>query len=403
MKRLLITIIFVFISAVSLSASERVITLDFETNEVTSLPALPELSVPVIADIIGDNLSTSLVPIKNYIYGGLTDSNNVGVIAKSNRLYKDPAIVMDPTVGHGKVFWPGESVNRVVGINQWYAFSGVVFNFDKDLTTLAINFSYLNDRKIACGKVNIIIQKVDEAGKVVWESTWQVAGWQQGNYIWRDYVLAKSRFTSRIAGRSFNRVMLIETDLQWDSYKGLVGSGYFDDITVSGDTLIPDVVPVVEVPPVQEPVITEPVIETVIPVVVEPEILINKSFATDVSRKLVVTCLGKDASYNHELYAEINGASIFLFNSKQVGKVVDLGRFPVGTIVNFKLKVTTTGRNYFTGLPSNNHDGKNHVMINGSGSSWGFGFEDKAGGDWDFNDCLFQVDGVTVVEGKIEI
>lgn len=397
--RLLITALIVLISATNSVASERVITLDFENNEVMSLSALPELSVPVIADIIGDNLSTSIAPIKNYVYGGLSGSN-VNVIAKANKLYKDPMVVDDPLVTNGRVFWSGESVMRTVGISQWYAFSGLVFNFDKDMTTLSVNFSYLNDRAV-CGKVNIIIQKVDTVGKVLWEKTWQIAG-NTSNHTWKSYTLDKSRFTSLIAGKTFNRVMLIETDLQLDSFKGLVGSGYFDNVTISGDTLVPDV-------EVIEPVVLEQdrVIEDVVPVTeiipTEPEIVINKSFTTDISRKLTVTCLGKDASYNHELYAEINGSSIFLFNSKQVGKVVNLGRFPVGTLVNFKLKVTTTGRNYYTGLPSNNHDGKNHVMITGSGSTWSFGFEDKAGGDWDYNDCLFEVSGVNLVNGTTEM
>ena len=106
----------------------------------------------------------------------------------------------------------------------------------------------------------------------------------------------------------------------------------------------------------------------------------------------------------HELYAEINGSSIFVFNSNKKGKTVNLGRFPIGTVVNFKLKVTTTGYIYYTGKKSNNPDGVTHSMITGFGNSWVFGFEDQyGGGDVDYNDCLFEVNGVNLVEGTTEI
>jgi hypothetical protein len=112
---------------------------------------------------------------------------------------------------------------------------------------------------------------------------------------------------------------------------------------------------------------------------------------------VIVTCLGKSASFTHRLHLENTGRLIC--DSGDKGKKVNLGTFPAETILVFRLDVVQTGHSYFTGPASRNPDGVVHAKMTDAGKSgWHFGFEDLAGGgDQDFDDCLFLVSGVTVV------
>lgn len=125
----------------------------------------------------------------------------------------------------------------------------------------------------------------------------------------------------------------------------------------------------------------------------------NGSFVVSNSEyDILVTGLAKDASYTHKLYIQIGNQDYrYLFDSSNITAMVNLGKLPVGTIINFKLIVTTTGYSYYTGLALNNPDNIEHCLIKPSDNNevWIFGFEDYFnGGDKDFNDCMFMVTGV---------
>jgi hypothetical protein len=125
---------------------------------------------------------------------------------------------------------------------------------------------------------------------------------------------------------------------------------------------------------------------------------------TDPEKEVKVADILKDAGYNHELYAVIEGYEIFLFESGS-DEIVNLGLFPAGTVINFKLAVLTTGYDYYTGIADNNLDGVDHCTIHGENNIWTFGFEDMyGGGDFDYNDCVFMVEGVHPVNGtEVEV
>jgi hypothetical protein len=121
---------------------------------------------------------------------------------------------------------------------------------------------------------------------------------------------------------------------------------------------------------------------------------------TDPKKEVQVSDILKDAGYSNELYAVIEDQEIFLFESGS-DEIVNLGLFPVGTVINFKLAVLTTGYDYYTGVPENNPDGVDHCTIHGNNGIWTFGFEDMYnGGDKDYNDCVFMVTGVVPTEGS---
>jgi hypothetical protein len=112
---------------------------------------------------------------------------------------------------------------------------------------------------------------------------------------------------------------------------------------------------------------------------------------------VVVTCLGKEATFSHRLYLDTGGR--FICNSADTGKKVDLGTFPVETTLVFRLDVEDSDTSFFTGPAERNPDGEVHAKMTDAGDlGWHFGFEDLwGGGDRDFDDCLFLVRGVTVV------
>ncbi|MCP4710871.1 MAG: DUF4114 domain-containing protein, partial [Planctomycetes bacterium] len=88
-----------------------------------------------------------------------------------------------------------------------------------------------------------------------------------------------------------------------------------------------------------------------------------------------------------------------MFNSNDVGAQVNLGGYPTGTLIQFRLDDLTSGHSYFTGPPENNPDGVIHANLCPTDDStvMEFGFEDLwGGGDLDYNDCMFTVSGVEI-------
>jgi len=116
-------------------------------------------------------------------------------------------------------------------------------------------------------------------------------------------------------------------------------------------------------------------------------------FVNDANTDIIITSLGSDAGFNHDLY--FDNTNLFLFNSRSVGEQITLGNFPAGTELIFRLKVLDNGESYFTGSNERNVDGVIHASIrNTAPDTWEFGFEDmNGGGDKDYNDCMFRLTG----------
>ncbi len=114
---------------------------------------------------------------------------------------------------------------------------------------------------------------------------------------------------------------------------------------------------------------------------------------TDDTTDIIVTFLEYNAAYGYKLF--LDNTNALMFTSAEVGKVVNLGKFAIGTELIFRLDVVTTGYSYFTGASERNPDKLIHTLISkSSAQSWRFGFEDMFnGGDKDYNDCIFKVEG----------
>jgi hypothetical protein len=123
--------------------------------------------------------------------------------------------------------------------------------------------------------------------------------------------------------------------------------------------------------------------------------------------------LGSDAGYFNSVYLQSTGAlngSVFLFDkSSDVGTTAELGWFNAGTVLTFRLAVSNTGDNFFTGAASLNTDDIAHALaitrfdhgLNVFVTQ--VGFEDlRGGGDRDYNDVMFNLvnvyDPLTVPE-----
>jgi len=117
-----------------------------------------------------------------------------------------------------------------------------------------------------------------------------------------------------------------------------------------------------------------------------------------------VTVLPFDAGYTSNLYLFSGGNSILIANSSQVGKVVDLGNLAAlynvkpGDELIFGIFVLNTGNTFLMGPGARNADGVAHAVVDyAEGTTSDFatlGFEDLfGGGDRDYNDANFQLEG----------
>jgi hypothetical protein len=119
---------------------------------------------------------------------------------------------------------------------------------------------------------------------------------------------------------------------------------------------------------------------------------------------VTVTVLPYDAAYTSNLYVYSTGGPVLIANSSQIGTVVGLGNlatlygFQPGDELIFGIRVLNTGDSFVTGPGSRNLDGIAHVSIDyaeGSSSDLAtLSFEDLfGGGDFDYNDASFLVEG----------
>ncbi|MDO9069582.1 MAG: PKD domain-containing protein [Deltaproteobacteria bacterium] len=110
---------------------------------------------------------------------------------------------------------------------------------------------------------------------------------------------------------------------------------------------------------------------------------------------VIATYEGNSATYSNDLYVGLNveTTNIFVFNnhSSPPGAQVDLGSFPIGTELVFRLHVNNTGRDFYTGPAERNPDNRTHARVQGA---WLpdvtlVSFEDLFNGPFNFNDLSF--------------
>ena len=110
---------------------------------------------------------------------------------------------------------------------------------------------------------------------------------------------------------------------------------------------------------------------------------------------VIATYLGTSAAFTDLLYLE--NTNTFLFNNQQtpVGTTVNLGSFAIGTELVFRLLVTNTGDEFFSGSPSRNFDGLGHAAVENDYLVPGttlVSFEDLPNSQ-EFNDLSFSFTG----------
>lgn len=117
-----------------------------------------------------------------------------------------------------------------------------------------------------------------------------------------------------------------------------------------------------------------------------------------------VTVLPYSAAYTSQLILFSTPSPLVIANSSQVGQVVNLGNLAAlygitpGSELIFGILVLNTGNTFKMGPGGRNPDGVEHVMVDyteGASEDYAFlGFEDLfGGGDQDYNDANFQVEG----------
>jgi hypothetical protein len=119
---------------------------------------------------------------------------------------------------------------------------------------------------------------------------------------------------------------------------------------------------------------------------------------------IIATYQGNTATYTNLLYLMLNGSGqpgddgntandLFIFNNQlsPVGSTFNLGSFAIGTELEFRLFVTNTGDNFFSGPASRNPDNTAHARVQ---SNWApittlVSFEDLFNGPFNYNDLSF--------------
>ncbi|WP_291993629.1 PEP-CTERM sorting domain-containing protein [Candidatus Accumulibacter sp. ACC003] len=119
---------------------------------------------------------------------------------------------------------------------------------------------------------------------------------------------------------------------------------------------------------------------------------------------IIATYQGNSAAYSNDLYLMLDGLGkpgddgdvsndLFIFNNhaSPVGSTVNLGSFAIGTELIFRLHVTNTGDQFFTGAASRNPDNHAHARVqeNWAPDTTLVSFEDLLGGGYEYNDLSF--------------
>jgi len=119
---------------------------------------------------------------------------------------------------------------------------------------------------------------------------------------------------------------------------------------------------------------------------------------------VVATYQGNSASFSNNLYLMLDAAGnpgddgnllndLFIFNNhtSAVGSTVNLGSFSIGTELIFRMLVTNTGNNFYTGSASRNPDNHIHARVqeNWQPNETLVSYEDLFNGPFNFNDLSF--------------
>ena len=113
--------------------------------------------------------------------------------------------------------------------------------------------------------------------------------------------------------------------------------------------------------------------------------------------EVIVKVLPSDAGYTSELYLSSPAPARFIATNRDTNTVVNLGVYPAGQELIFKIHVRNTNKDFYTGPASRNSDNKLHAAADlpAYGPST-VGFEDlDGGGDQDFNDNMFRFLGLS--------
>lgn len=112
------------------------------------------------------------------------------------------------------------------------------------------------------------------------------------------------------------------------------------------------------------------------------------------SGNVTATYLGNSASYDNRLYLASPANSlgeIFFNHGDPVGATKDLGFFPAGTELIFRLHVDNTGYDFYSGDAARNPDNHAHARVtyDYTPTTTLVEFEDLFGGAYDYNDLSF--------------
>lgn len=121
------------------------------------------------------------------------------------------------------------------------------------------------------------------------------------------------------------------------------------------------------------------------------------------SEDIIATYLGNTASFDNDLYLESPPNSIgriFANHGDPIGAIKNLGSFPIGTELIFRLHVNNTGEDFFSGPAVGNPDNHTHARV-----TYDFGpdttlveFEDLLNGPFDYNDLSFSFSNTNLPE-----
>jgi hypothetical protein len=114
---------------------------------------------------------------------------------------------------------------------------------------------------------------------------------------------------------------------------------------------------------------------------------------------IIATYRGFSAAHNDDVYLlmedEVDDNDVFIFNNRRaaMGSTVNLGSFPIGTELRFRLRVRDTGNDFYTGPAARNPDNRFHARVQ---EEWQPGetlisFEDLFNAEADFDDINFSI------------
>jgi hypothetical protein len=122
---------------------------------------------------------------------------------------------------------------------------------------------------------------------------------------------------------------------------------------------------------------------------------------TDGVTPVTVTMVLSDTAYEDTLDLDAPAATALMDAwSTPPGTALGVGPFALGAELVFAIDVHDTGDHWQSGPASRNADAVTHVAVTYLGAcAWEIGFEDLyGGGDLDFNDTVFRVEGMLVEE-----